>query len=137
MYSRIRTAYAIGEGKVYQAVNDSIFQSHRELVQSNERHKIYRKGQISMEGTIAGVLHLTSSSKEEDQNSKQLIAEIEMVIQSIDTVSARFDFESDPDLVEACIYEMQALAARYRYFTREARRLGITKSSLLCLKHMD
>jgi hypothetical protein len=90
-----------------------------------------------MEGTIAGVLHLTSSSKEEDQSSKQLIAEIEMVIQSIDTVSARFDFESDPDLVEACIYEMQALAARYRYLTREARRLGITKSSLLCLKHMD
>ena len=101
------------------------------------RHKIYRKGQISMDGVIAGVLHLAATRKEEDQGSKQLIAEIESVRQSIDVVAARFDYQSDPDLVEACIYEMQALAARYRYLTREARRQGITKSSLLCLKHLD
>lgn len=90
-----------------------------------------------MEGTLAGVLHLASSSREDDQSSKQLLAEIEMVTQSIDMVSARFDNESDPDLVEACIYEMQALAARYRYLTREARRQGITKNALLCLKQLE
>jgi hypothetical protein len=90
-----------------------------------------------MEGTIAGVLHLSSSRREEDTSNKQLISEIEQVTQSIEMVSSRFNFQCDPDLVEACIYEMQALAARYRYLTREARRQGITKNALLCLKHLD
>jgi hypothetical protein len=90
-----------------------------------------------MDGAIAGVLRMYASRREEDTGSKQLIAEIESVKQNLDLVSSRFDFQSDPDLVEACIYEMQALAARYRYLTREARREGLTKSSLLCLKRLD
>lgn len=90
-----------------------------------------------MEGTLAGVLHLASPVKEENNAGKQLLAEIETVTRSIETVSARFNDLSDPDLVEACIYEMQALAARYRYLTREARRQGITKNFSSCLKQLD
>jgi hypothetical protein len=90
-----------------------------------------------MEGTLAGVLRMAAGRREEDDNSKKLLAEIESVTQSIDMVSARFDYQSDPDLVEACIYEMQALAARYRYLTREARKQGVTKSSLFSLKRLD
>ena len=34
--------------------------------------------------------------------------------------------ESDSDLIEACIYEMEALRARYRYLLKAAREQGIT-----------
>jgi len=34
--------------------------------------------------------------------------------------------ESDSDLIEACIYEMEALRARYRYLLKAAREQGLT-----------
>ena len=90
-----------------------------------------------MESVLTGVLNFVTTRKQEDKGDKQLITEIESVKQSIEMAASRFDFQSDPDLVEACIYEMQALAARYRYLRREARRQGITQNSVLCLKHLD
>ena len=90
-----------------------------------------------MEGAIAGVIRLATRRTVEPTGDRQLLAEIESVTQSIEMVSVRFDNSSDPDLVEECIYEMQALAARYRYLTREARKLGVTRSSLLSLKKMQ
>lgn len=91
-----------------------------------------------MEGVLAGVLHLTTARKEEKEDGKQkILAEIEALLLSIESATSRFEYQSDPDLVEACIYELQSLAARYRYLTREARRLGVTKNTLGCLKHMD
>lgn len=90
-----------------------------------------------MDGVLAGVLHLSAARREENEGGKQLLAEIESVMESMASVSSRFEYQNDPDLVEACIYELQALTARYRYLTREARRLGITKNSLGCLEHMD
>ncbi|HEX3027261.1 MAG TPA: DUF2508 family protein [Clostridia bacterium] len=89
-----------------------------------------------MEGAIAGVIQMTLNRKPEVSPEQQLICELEAVKQNLDTVSERFEYQSDPDLVEACIYEMQALTARYRYLTREARRLGLTKSALLSLRQI-
>lgn len=36
-----------------------------------------------------------------------------------------FNLETEPDLIEQCIYERQALQCRYRYLLGEARRLGL------------
>ena len=33
--------------------------------------------------------------------------------------------ENDSDLIEACIYEMESLRARYRYLLRQAKAGGI------------
>ena len=41
-------------------------------------------------------------------------------------VQSRFAMESDSDLIEACIYEMEALRARYRYLLRIAKQEGLT-----------
>lgn len=35
---------------------------------------------------------------------------------------SQYDLESDPDLIEACIYQRAALLSRYRYLLRQARR---------------
>ncbi|MBQ3133758.1 MAG: hypothetical protein IJC17_05755 [Clostridia bacterium] len=47
------------------------------------------------------------------------------VYEQMDLVRGRFDWESDQDLIEACIYEMEALNARRRYLLGIARRDNI------------
>ena len=79
-----------------------------------------------MEGALAGVIQTVFHQKADENEASDLLCEIETVQQELDSVDSRFDFQDDPDLVDACIYEMQALSARYRYLLREIRRLGIT-----------
>jgi hypothetical protein len=83
-----------------------------------------------MEGVITGVFHNVFKHKVMDKSSNELLCEIEAVKQGLSSVTARFEFQSDPDLVESCIYEMQALTARYRYLLREARRIGLKNSAI-------
>ena len=90
-----------------------------------------------MEGALAGFLQMTLNRKEAEEDSGlKLLKEIEAVKNSLDTVSERFEYQSDPDLVEACIYEMKALTARYRYLTKEARRLGVKQHALVSLRQI-
>jgi hypothetical protein len=89
------------------------------------------KGGYSMEGVITGVFHNVFKPKVIENSGSLLLSEIEAVRNGLTSVTARFEFQSDPDLVESCIYEMQALTARYRYLLREARRLGIKNSAIL------
>ena len=63
--------------------------------------------------------------KTEDQPHALLTA-IRDVCRLLDNAKLRFEMESDSDLIEACIYEMEALRARYRYLLRMARLQGIT-----------
>jgi hypothetical protein len=83
-----------------------------------------------MEGVITGVFHSVFKQKEVDKTGSELLCEIEAVKQGLSSVTARFEFANDPDLVESCIYEMQALTARYRYLLREARRIGLKNSAI-------
>lgn len=86
---------------------------------------------MAMEGALSGFLQAALSRKEAaDDTELKLLEEIEAVKNSLNAVSERFEYQSDPDLVEACIYEMKALAARYRYLTKEARRLGVRRHVL-------
>ena len=36
---------------------------------------------------------------------------------------SQFNTYSDPDLVEACVYEINALRSRYAYYVRQVKRL--------------
>ena len=63
--------------------------------------------------------------KTEDQ-PHELLTAIRDVSRQLDNAKLRFEMESDSDLLEACLYEMEALRARYRYLLRMARLQGIT-----------
>ena len=63
--------------------------------------------------------------KTEEQPHELLIA-IRDTCRRMDNAKLRFEMESDSDLIEACIYEMESLRARYRYLLRMARMQGIT-----------
>lgn len=61
-----------------------------------------------------------------DQPPHEVIQAIQEVCAQLDGVQARFEMESDSDLIDACIYEMEALRARYRYLLRQAKLEGVT-----------
>ena len=62
----------------------------------------------------------------EDTPPHPVIVSIREVCAAIDAVQSRFQMESDPDLIEGCIYELESLRAQYRYLLRTARQQGIT-----------
>ena len=57
--------------------------------------------------------------------SVNLINEINTVYMLMKTAALKFDFFSDHDLIESCIYEMESLKAKYRYLLKEAKSAGI------------
>lgn len=83
------------------------------------------EGGNHMDGTIAGVFPFAFSKQRKGTEEKSVLKEIEMVRLEMESAAARYEFLNDPDLVEACIYEMKALTARHRYLLREAKKNGL------------
>ena len=54
-----------------------------------------------------------------------LLVEIREVCRQLELANARFDMQSDDDLIDACIYEQKALRARYRYLLGQIREQGL------------
>ena len=46
---------------------------------------------------------------------------IREVCWQLENARTRFEMASDGDMIEACIYEMESLRARYRYLLKKAR----------------
>lgn len=84
-----------------------------------------------MEGAIRKALIRT------EEQPNELLVSIREVCARLDNVNARFELESDSDLIEACIYEMEALRAQYRYLLRTAREQGLTASGLTPLMERE
>lgn len=61
----------------------------------------------------------------EDAAPDPVIVAIRDICGRIDAVQSRFEMETDPDLIEGCIYELESLRAQYRYLLKTARREGI------------
>lgn len=61
----------------------------------------------------------------QDKPPHPTIETIRELCERMETVQSRFEMETDPDLIEGCIYEMEAIRAQYRYWLRVARDEGI------------
>ena len=61
-----------------------------------------------------------------EERPHPMIEAIREVCARMDSVQSRFSMESDPDLIEGCIFELEALRAQYRYLLRTAREQGIS-----------
>ena len=79
--------------------------------------------------TIHRISPLRSRSAERAQEAHraQLLAEIRAVNRQLQCAQTRFNHICDSDLVDACIYEIDALHAQYRYLLQQARASGITE----------
>ena len=68
-----------------------------------------------------------------DQPPHPIIASIRRVCRQMELVENRFSLETDGDLIEGCIYELQSLQAQYRYLLRRAREEGIADAERIHL----
>lgn len=55
-----------------------------------------------------------------------LLPAIRDVCTRMHALETQFAMQSDSDLVEACIFEMKALRAQYRFLLKQAKAVGIT-----------
>lgn len=54
---------------------------------------------------------------------QELLNEIEEIKLSLETAHSNFDNASDPDLVDSCIYEMNAIQYKYKYLLKQMRKM--------------
>ncbi len=67
----------------------------------------------------------------ENDETDVVILEICQLKERLENVKSRFNLEEDQDLIEACVYEMEAINARYRYLIRLAKERGISCSPIV------
>lgn len=54
---------------------------------------------------------------------EELLREIEEIKLSLETAHSNFDNACDPDLVDSCIYEMNAIQYKYKYLLKQMRQM--------------
>lgn len=59
--------------------------------------------------------------REEDR--RQLMAGMRETRDQLNFAYAQFNTYTDPDLVDACVYQINALQSRYSYFVRQIKQL--------------
>ncbi len=70
---------------------------------------------------------LAQPDKEKREDREKLLLDIKKVSMQIAQAESRFQMASDEDLIDSCIYEMEALNAQYRYLLRKAKEEGISQ----------
>ena len=58
-----------------------------------------------------------------DEERRQLLEGMRATRTQLNHAYAQFNFYSDPDLVDACVYEINALQSRYSYYVRQVKAL--------------
>lgn len=74
---------------------------------------------------MAALIDLLNRKKADEENTS-LIYEIQDISRALERAYERFELQSDSDLVEATIFEIEALKARYRYMLSLAKEQNLT-----------
>lgn len=62
-----------------------------------------------------------TSAQKQPTDREKLLHALEQARIDIDTARRNFDFAGEPDLIEACAYEIKASEARYRHILNRIR----------------
>ena len=60
------------------------------------------------------------------QENESLLTELKEIGRMLTCNDAWFELECDENLIDACIYQREALQARYRYLLNAAKRQGVS-----------
>lgn len=74
------------------------------------------------------ITQLITKKKCRNEDDEQLIGEIHRLSESLALAYERFELQCDSNLVEATIYEIEALKARYRYLLSIAKDRNLKSS---------
>ena len=64
------------------------------------------------------------------EERRQLLASMADTRRLLSQAYNSFNSHSDPDLVESCVYEINALRSRYSYLVRQVKRLDASDEGL-------
>lgn len=68
-----------------------------------------------------GFLREKRKSNQEDKNREQLLREIDNAKQIIENVYRNMAYIADPDMIDCCIYELNAWELRYKVLLRQMK----------------
>ncbi len=74
---------------------------------------------------MATISQLIMKKKTNDEDDDWLLSEIHRLSDALTLAYERFELQCDNDLVEATIYEIEALKARYRYLLALAKQRNL------------
>ena len=89
-----------------------------------------------MEGILQTVLKPIRIVKEKTAvpPKNELNEEIKSLREQLRNVHNRFNLYTDFDMTDACIYEMEALEARYRFLIKKAKKVHAEKAPVYSMK---
>ena len=58
-----------------------------------------------------------------EEERRQLVEGMKQTRDQLNFAYAQFNTYTDPDLVDACVYEINSLQSRYSYFVRQVKQL--------------
>jgi len=61
---------------------------------------------------------------------KQLLADIEDALSDLRYAKSCFETAKDPEMIEACIFEIKSAEARYSFLLRKAKRMAANSSQV-------
>lgn len=61
------------------------------------------------------------SNKKQEEENIDIISQLRETKKKMDCIESWFSLENDENLIESCIYEREALNARYKYLMKLAR----------------
>ena len=64
-----------------------------------------------------------------EEERRQLLEGMRATRAQLNHAYAQFNLYSDPDLVDACVYEIKALQSRYSYYVRQVKRLDVQEDA--------
>lgn len=68
-----------------------------------------------------------TAARQREEDLRQLMEGMKQTRDQLNYAYAQFNIYSDPDLVDACVYEINALQSRYSYFVRQVKQLDAAR----------
>ncbi len=68
---------------------------------------------------------------QKDEERRQLMEGMKQTRDQLNYAYAQFNLYCDPDLVDACVYEINALQSRYSYFVRQVKQLDAAREGAM------
>ncbi len=79
-----------------------------------------------MESVLKLIQRTDCAAVQENEDKQRLLEEIKEVGRLIACNDCWFELECDENLIDACIYQREALYSRYRYLLKSAKQQGVS-----------
>ncbi len=66
--------------------------------------------------------------KEQTAANDEILRQMSLLTEQLRIARLQFNQAIEPEIVDACVFEMNALQARYNYYLRLAREMGLAQA---------